>query len=533
MSTLPSQYARVNRGGSFEFLPPEFQIIIDSLTEGVGVADSEGAIVFVNTRFLDITGYTREEILGRRMHEVFYPDGTPELGPEARRMGERYEERRKGVSEIYEAHIYRKDGKRRWVEIKGGPLFDQDGNITGSIGALSDITEKKHLEEQVRWSQKMDALGRLAGGVAHDFNNLLTVIQGYADLLRQQLGAENPHTRKIDVIREATDAASALTQQLLSISRRQIAQMQDVIVNSVIERSLRVIQGLLGERINLLLDLYPELPAFRGDPSQIQQILLNLIVNARDAMPDGGSLLVQTTLVDFGGVPVETARDSYAGCFVRLRVKDTGRGMDQQIKARIFEPFFTTKDGCIGSGLGLSVTYGIIEEHGAEIRVTSEPGEGSTFDVLFPATRYIAPEGWISTDWKSLTGTETILVAEDHIAVRVLLKETLERYGYNIIEADDGREALDQFLDGENKIDLLITDIVMPRMGGLDLAKRAKEFSPSLKVIVISGYADDSASWQNIRESGYSFLSKPFSPDTIARLTRTVLDEGAQIAIPR
>ena len=215
----------------------------------------------------------------------------------------------------------------------------------------------------------------------------------------------------------------------------------------------------------------------------------------------------------------------------RRRGEETGGGMDPEVQARIFEPFFTTKRTGMGSGLGLSVAYGIIEEHGAEIRVTSEPQKGSTFDVLFPATRLIPAGGWIKTDWRSLTGTETILVVEDHIAVRVLLTETLERYGYRVLEADDGREALNQLERGETKVDLLITDIVMPRLNGLDLAERARRLRPDLKVIVISGYAEDASSWHAHREQGYSFLAKPFSPEGIAGLVRTGLDAERQAAV--
>ena len=514
-----------------DILPLSFVSILESLNEGLVLADADGIVCFANRRLSEITGFDNEEILGKKIYEVFFPEGSVEREQEAERMRKRYFARQGGVSEVYETFIVRKDGKRRWIETKAAPLTNARGKIIGSIGANSDITERKLLEEQVRWSQKMDALGRLAGGVAHDFNNLLTVIQGYADLLRQQLGSESPMTRKIDVIREATDAASTLTQQLLSISRRQIVQMEDVLINSVVERSLRVIQGMVGERINLLIDLLPEIPAVRGDAGQIQQILLNLIVNARDAMPDGGNLLVQTSIVDSAGTVIEPTGPPYTDMFVRLRVEDTGGGMDSQVKARIFEPFFTTKQTGMGSGLGLSVAYGIIEEHGAEIRVTSEPQKGSTFDVLFPATRLIPAGGWIKTDWRSLTGTETILVVEDHIAVRVLLTETLERYGYRVLEADDGREALNQLERGETKVDLLITDIVMPRLNGLDLAERARRLRPDLKVIVISGYAEDASSWHTLREQGYSFLAKPFSPEGIAGLVRTVLDEERQTAV--
>ncbi|MFN8390977.1 MAG: response regulator [Bdellovibrionota bacterium] len=524
MSTLPSHLSS-SRDDDYYFTP-QFLSVVESLNEGVLIADPDGFTIFVNSRMADLTGFSKEEILGRRVYEVFFPAGSAEQEREAARMEARYQARKQGIAENYELQITRKDGKQAFLEIKAGPLFDRDGKISGSIGAISDVTQARHLQDQLRWSQKMEAVGRLAGGVAHDFNNLLTVIQGYADLLRQELDPCDPHTRKVDVIREASEAASTLTQQLLTISRRQVVQMRPINLNDVIEKSLRVVQGLLGERVKLIVDLSTDVPLVRGDAGQIQQILLNLTVNARDAMPDGGTLLIESTTVDKSGAILEHGLPSPDGRFVRLRVEDTGQGMDEEVKAHLFEPFFTTKRNGLGSGLGLSVTFGIVEEHNAEIRVSSEPGQGATFDISFPAMETPVSELSRLPEWHGLTGAETILVVEDHIAVRVLLRETLQRYGYQVLEADDGREALD-LLQRQDvpPIDLLITDLIMPRVNGIELATTMRDFNSELAIILISGYADDPLIGQKTRELGYTFLPKPFSPEVLAQAVRAAIDK--------
>jgi len=519
---------------SIESLGPEFLSVADSINEGLVLADENGVVRFVNARFLELTGFNGPEILGKKIFEIFFPSDGAERDREKERMLERYQARREGVSEIYETHIIRKDGQRRWIETKAGPLYDGEGRIIGSIGANSDITEKKQLEEQLRWSQKMEAVGRLAGGIAHDFNNLLTVIQGYADLLRQQLASDDPQARKVDVIREASEAASALTQQLLSISRKQVVQMRLLSINDVVEKSLRVIQGLIGERIRLVVDLGQKLPLVRGDAAQIQQVILNLVVNARDAMPEGGCLLVETAVVDsLGLVLSDDELNSSERRFLRLRVEDTGIGMNEDVKAHLFEPFFTTKKNGRGTGLGLSVTFSIAQEHKAELRVSSEPSQGATFDLLFLVTEVRESQLNPPERWRPVTGDELILVVEDHIAVRVLLTETLRRHGYSVLEADDGKEAMEVIahaMEMGRSIDLLVTDLVMPRMGGVELAEKFLELFADGKVVFISGYAEDPVEWKDVQRYGQEILSKPFSPDKFLQIIRKVLDRtSAQV----
>jgi len=502
----------------------------DCLNEGIVIAEN-GVVFFVNKKFASVTGFSSDEIVGKRLHEIFFSPGSPESEFEKRRIAELYSRRLEGISESYQTHIFTKDGSRRWIETNAAPLLDEQGLVIGSIAINSDITERKNLEEQLRWSQKMEAVGRLAGGVAHDFNNLLTVIQGYASDLQHQLQSNPELSKKAGVVLEASEAAGALTQQLLSISRRQIVQMAPVSLNDIVDRSIRVIRGLMGERIATEVSLAQDLPLTVADASQLQQILINLAVNARDAMQHGGILKICTDVVNSSGQAILRAKKNTEN-FVRLRVEDTGHGISEDIKAKIFEPFFTTKrEKGRGSGLGLSIAFGIVKDHKGELRVESKAGEGARFDVLFPVDldkqEEVASQ---KKDWKPLTGSEVILLAEDQMGVRVLVKETLERFGYQVIDAGDGIEAL-EVAAKHGRIDLLLTDLVMPRMSGLQLATELSKLRPGLGIVVISGYPDERDVWKKLNDLGCEFMAKPFSPDTLARLVRKVLDKKlAQIA---
>jgi two-component system cell cycle sensor histidine kinase/response regulator CckA len=503
---------------------PGFASIVNGLNDAVVIADN-GFLWFANPRFYEITGFTEEEVFMKRVHEIYFPSGSPESIAEEKRIRSFYEKRLSGVSETYETHIIRKNGERRWIETKASPIKDSHGNIISSVGIISDITERKHLEEQLRWSQKMEAVGRLAGGIAHDFNNLLTVIQGYASDIQNQLQTNPELFKKAGVIVEAGEAAGALTQQLLSISRKQVIQMAPVSLNDVVERSIRVIQGLMGERIETEVNLAHQLPLTVADASQLQQILINLAVNSRDAMPEGGTLKIFTDLVNKAGNPIATVNKK-AENFVRLRIVDTGHGISDEIKTKIFEPFFTTKRAKgRGSGLGLSITFGIVREHKGELRVESKPGEGATFDILLPVDVEKQEAGAAQRhDWKPLTGSEVVLLAEDQMGVRSLIKDTLERFGYKVYDAGDGAEALEIAAKLE-RIDLLVTDLVMPRVGGLQLATELSKQRPGVGLIVISGYPDERDVWKILSDLGCEFMAKPFSPEMLARLVRKVLDK--------
>ena len=463
-------------------------------------------------------------MLGKRIFEIFFPEGSVEQTTFKRTMERRYRERLKGLSETYEVHIFRKNGARRWVEAKAAPLRKQDGTIIGSIGALTDITERKDLEEQLRWSQKMEAVGRLAGGVAHDFNNLLTAIAGYAEMMLRKTDTSNPDYKKLNIIKQSSEAAGALTRQLLTISRRNVVQPRLLDVDDMLRENLPIVQGLMGEEVRLITDLAQSLPSIECDPAQLQQVLMNLVVNARDAMFGGGTLTIRTKSVHLQHGILTPRSSLKPGLYVVLSVQDTGHGMTNEVLSHLFEPFFTTKRGK-GSGLGLSTIYAIVKQHRGEIMVESRPDEGTRFDIYFPAAAGRAEA--VPTGEASLVpafGSETILVAEDEGAVRELIRDILEEHGYTVLQAVDGFDALEVAKNYQGKIDVVLTDVVMPQLNGLELARRVLDIRPDARILFMSGYTDDSTIPENIEKMGTPFLPKPFSPVVLTQTLRTLLD---------
>ena len=383
----------------------------------------------------------------------------------------------------------------------------------------------KHSEEQLRQSQKLEAVGQLAGGIAHDFNNLLTVINGYSDLSMKKLQAEDPLRLNLKEIRKAGDRAAALTRQLLAFSRKQVLQPKILDLNAIISELEKMLRRLIGEDIDLRTVCAPDLGSTRADPGQIGQVVMNLAVNARDAMPHGGKLTIETRNVQ---LTEEYARHHVAvipGWYVLLAVSDTGSGMDEQTRGRVFEPFFTTKETGQGTGLGLSTVYGIVKQSGGNIWVYTEPGMGTTFKVYLPRVDQGAEEYKQSLEFEEvLMGSETILLAEDEEMVRNLAREILGTYGYKVLEAASGGSALLICEQYEESIDLLLTDVVMPEMSGRKLADRLAGLRPEMKVLYMSGYADNAIVHQGVLEEGTNFIQKPFSPDTLAAKVRDVLD---------
>jgi nitrogen-specific signal transduction histidine kinase/FixJ family two-component response regulator len=392
---------------------------------------------------------------------------------------------------------------------------------------VEDITERYQLEEQLRQAQKMEAVGRLAGGIAHDFNNLLTAILGYSELLLDRVRAEPDLASDVEEIRRAGQRASSLTRQLLAFSRKQVLQPQLLDLNVVVAELGKMLQRVIGEDIRLHVVAAPTLGAVRADLGQIEQVLMNLAINARDAMPRGGSLTIRTEETK---LPPDLARLESAdatGAYAALSVADTGCGMSPEVRARIFEPFFTTKGPDKGTGLGLSTIYGIVTQSGGYITVDSERGRGTTFTVYLPVAEHVsqaAPEAAPSRD--SYAGTETILLVDDEAALRSLARKVLERYGYHVLEASDGNTALkltDQF---DGRIHLLLSDIIMPGLHGPDLAQWIVARRPDVRVLYISGYP------QLATDSGrmgahITFLQKPFNPDQLAKAVRQCLDSGS------
>jgi two-component system cell cycle sensor histidine kinase/response regulator CckA len=390
---------------------------------------------------------------------------------------------------------------------------------------VRDVTERRRLESQLRHAQRMEAVGRLAGGVAHDFNNLLTVIGGYTEMLLADMDETHPMREPVAVMRQAGEQAAALTQQLLVFSRRQVVQPQVLDVNSVVSDLGRMLRRLIGEDIDLTLLLAPGVAPVRGDPRQIEQVLMNLVVNARDAMPEGGQLTVETADIVFDEHDSHVRTDVKPGRYVRIAVTDSGTGMDEATRARIFEPFFTTKDPGKGTGLGLATVYGIVTQHDGLIEVYSEPQHGTVFKVYLPAAFTAETErASIEPATAPMGLGETVLLVEDSDAVRELLAETLERQNYRVLIASDGAEgvALSDSFDGT--IDLLVTDMVMPQLGGREVADHVRAARPGTKVLFLSGYTDDTIVRHGVLEPGAAFMQKPVGPRKLLIRVRELLD---------
>jgi PAS domain S-box-containing protein len=417
------------------------------------------------------------------------------------------------------------DGRTRWVHGLGELYRDRTGRVITMAGTIQDITEQKQLEVQLRQAQKMESIGRLAGGVAHDFNNLLTVINGYSDLLLMQMAQHDPLRGHLLAVRKAGERASSLTHQLLAFSRRQILQPQVLDLNDVVAESESMLLRLIEENIQFITVLAPSLCMVSADPTQLSQILLNLAVNARDAMPHGGVLRVETANATLGDRdPEESSGEIRTGNYVMLEISDSGVGMDEHTRRHLFEPFFTTKGPGKGTGLGLATVYGIVKQSGGVIRVESAPGMGTTVRVYLPCVDGATARPPAELDRKPRKCSGTVLLVEDQENVRRYVALVLESLGYRVLEADCGFQALNVAASCEGVIDLLLTDVVMPGMTGPALAQQLQQRVPGVKVLYMSGYTDDVAGRHGVLEPGAAYLQKPFGTDTLSLKVREVLE---------
>ena len=500
---------------------------LESTADGILVVDRRGKIVSLNRKFVTMWRIP-QSILDSRDDDQAITFVLSQLkDPEA------------FLSKVRELYAQPEAESFDVLEFKDGRVFERyslpqriDGRSVGRVWSFRDVTERRRAEGelreselQLRQSQKMDAIGRLAGGVAHDFNNLLTVILGYCDVLIDRLEAGDPMRRAADEIQGAAERAAALTRQLLAFSRKQMLEPKVLDLNAALAGTGQLLRRLIGEDVELELKLDPDLGRIVADEQQVQQVIMNLAINARDAMPQGGRLTLATANVQLDSSYAQLHQPLPAGPYIVLTVSDTGAGMDAETKARVFEPFFTTKEQGKGTGLGLATVYGIVKQSGGYIWVYSEPGEGTVFKIYMPRldAAAVIEENVVSVD-RLPSGTETVLLVEDEARVRELLRGALERRGYRVLAAGSGEDAQGLMSTHRGPLHLLVTDVVMPGMRGTDLASRLGALHPRMRVLHISGYADDAVLRHGVREGSAAFLQKPFTVEALIRKIREVLD---------
>ena len=506
--------------------------ILDTALDAILTIDHRGTITEFNRAAEKMFGYSRAEAMGREMAQLIIPENQrdahrEELGRTVGTEESRIESRR------LEMTAMRRDGTEFPVEIiitriplPGPPVFTQYVRDLSERRKAEEALRKS--EEQLRQSQKMEAVGLLAGGIAHDFNNLLTVIGGRCDLLKVRPPLDESIQKEIEVIRNAASRASALTHQLLAFSRRQVLAPKVLDLNAVINNLLPMLQRLIGEDINLGTKLQTDLGNVRADPSQIEQVVMNLAVNARDAMAQGGKLLIETQNADIDEVYARQHIPTQPGRYVMMVVSDNGTGMDRETQARIFEPFFTTKEQGKGTGLGLATVYGIVKQSGGYIWVDSEVGHGTTFRIYIPRVdEALTPERPAKTAIVPAGVSETILLVEDEEIVRSLAREILESHGYRVLEASGGREALQICERFEGEIQMVLTDVVMPEMSGRVLAGHLATVRPKARVLYMSGYMGDAIARHGMLEAGVAYLQKPFTIESLTQKVREVLNRPA------
>ena len=502
-----------------------YRNLVDLAPDGIVLIDVKGRILELNRAFAELTGHSREEIIGKHFSKL-----PTLLAKEIPRYVKMFASFFSGkIPSTIPFEYVTKSGEHRWAEARMS-LIKVEGKHLGLLGLLRDITERvdaerelKEREEQLRQSQKMEAVGRLAGGIAHDFNNLLTAIRGYAELLENDPNLEKQNREWISDIRRSAERAAALTGQLLAFSRKQIMKPRILSLNKLVNNTETILQRVIGEDIDLLICCDPKAQAVRADPGQLEQVIMNLAVNSRDAMPKGGRLRIETEDVVAGQQMIQQ-HGVAAGRYTHLSVSDTGSGIPARIIDSIFEPFFTTKPVGKGTGLGLSTVYGIVKQSGGFVWVDSRVGRGTTVHVLFPvATDENAKENPPAAVGEMRGGNEVILIIEDDEAVRKMVVRILSRLGYSVLEAGSGEEALKHF-DSQETVDLVITDVVMPTVSGPDLVSRIREMQPGVPTLYMSGYPDEAIAHHGVVEEGITLLEKPFSPQTLARLVRQLLD---------
>jgi PAS domain S-box-containing protein len=496
-----------------------FRLITENAADMIAVVSVDGERLYNSPSYEKILGYIPKEIEGTAGFEQIHPDDREKVQKAAS------EARRTGLGQSVEYRMRHKNGNWLVLESMASTILDEQGVVEKLVLVNRDITNRKQLEDQFRQVQKMEAVGRLSGGVAHDFNNMLGVIIGYGEIVQEGLDGKDPLRSSVDEILKAGHRAASLTRQLLAFSRQQVLDPKVLDLNTVVKDMEKMLKRLIGEDVELRTDLGPALASVRADESQIEQVILNLAINARDAMPQGGKLALITAnfhmddnFVRRYPFPVTV------GDYILLKVSDTGSGMDARTKARVFEPFFTTKEKGKGTGLGLSMVYGIVKQSNGYIDVSSEVGAGTSFDIYLPKVDQAVDPSTSTATNPSLRGSESILLVEDDPSLRVLAVHMLESCGYSVLEASSGAAALEISRQQKVHIHLLLTDVVMPGMSGRVLAEQIIARSPHLVVLYMSGYTGQTVGAHGVLAEGSYFLPKPFTREALARKVRDVLD---------
>ena len=500
------------------------EAILNAMFDSMAIIDVHDlTIQRVNRIFLDYLGLEEEDVLGRPCYEVTHkriapcsePDGPCPL----------FRTLKTGRTHVFEHIHYKKDGTPAYHEVGTSPIRDETGAIVQVLHIARDISERKKLEEQLIQAQKMDAVGRLSGGMAHDFNNLLTAIIGYSELAIMGLAEDAPLREHFDVIYAAGSKAAVLTRQLLAFSRKQLLEVKVINLNTVVENTAKLLRSILREDMELIIHTRSSIGNILADPTQTEQILMNLAVNAKDAMPSGGTLRIETASRELDAEYAAKHSGVIPGRYVQLTVTDTGEGMSPEVQEHIFEPFFTTKRSGEGTGLGLATVHGIVKQHKGNISVYSEPGTGTTFKIYLPAVTKRVTEKSLPQKREPLPrGTETILAVDDDSGIRRLVAAALQPLGYTVIEAVSGVDGLKVAEAHAGVIDLLLTDVIMPGMSGRQLAETLAPIRPEMKVVFMSGYTDDVIGHKGILLPGIHFIRKPLVPTKMARRLRDILD---------
>ncbi len=497
--------------------------IFESVGEGLIVVDPGYRIISANRAFLTQTGSMIEKTIGRHCYEVSHGSKNPcFLSGENCPTKKTFE-----TGEPQEAlHIHKAiDGSSAYVEIRSYPMKDDDGATVSVIETINDVTSRRRLEEQLRNAQKLEAVGQLAGGIAHDFNNILTAIIGYGNLLQMTIREDDPLRSKVDHIVTAADKAANLTQGLLTYSRKQLIDPRPVNLNEIIARMEKLLSRLIGEDVELKTELTPDNTVINADAGQIEQVLMNLVTNARDAMPQGGVLVIRTEPAEL--TPDFIAAHSFGlpGKYIALSVTDSGTGIDARIRTKIFDPFFTTKEVGKGTGLGLAMVYGIIKQHDGYIDISNTSTQGTTFTIYLPASGSAVAETIAAVaSPKARGGTETILLAEDDEVIRTLTQKILEKAGYTVLTAMDGIQAIEEYMRHRKAIDLLLLDVIMPKKNGKDVHDEVRVVNPSVKTLFFSGHTADLLHHEGKLEPGLNFIRKPLSVNELLEKVREVLD---------